>query len=299
MARTIRYIFEHMLLAGVRLRPYIGVVNLTVDMFHQLFQTLFETGDGMDKSRSCDRLLKTAREIFERHRACCRIPAAPGRSADDAATRLRLLQVARGVFAEKGAEATVRDICRAAGANVSAVNYHFGSKDGLLAAVMCSVLEDSLALYPMDGGVPEDAPAEDRLFGFVFAFLCRILLVSGRGEEKRLGEMLSDAFMRPMAPFEPHAQAHRDAVVAYLSPLLRELVGASAPGVPQPGEDFIILLARSVVAQVLMYNTNRYRILAERGGHPFSAEELAVVAQHITLFSLGGVNNVSEYLICG
>ncbi|MFV0347358.1 MAG: CerR family C-terminal domain-containing protein [Halodesulfovibrio sp.] len=239
-----------------------------------------------------------AREIFERHRACCRIPAAPGQAADDAATRRRLLQVARGVFAEKGAEATVRDICHAAGANVSAVNYHFGSKDGLLAAVLCSVLDDSLALYPMDGGVPEDASAEDRLFGFLFAFLCRILLASGRTEEKRLGEMLSDAFMRPMAPFEPHAQAHRDAVVAFLSPLLRELVEASAPGA-RPGEDFIILLARSVVAQVLMYNTNRLRILAERGGQPFSAEELAIVAQHITLFSLGGVNNVSEYLICG
>ncbi|MDP0489883.1 MAG: TetR/AcrR family transcriptional regulator [Verrucomicrobiota bacterium JB023] len=52
-------------------------------------------------------------------------------------TRERLLDAAEGLFAEKGFEAvSLRDITRTAGANVASVNYHFGSKEGLINEVM-------------------------------------------------------------------------------------------------------------------------------------------------------------------
>lgn len=67
----------------------------------------------------------------------------PGKSAPPAAakvpsaiTRLSLLDTAERLFAERGIDGTsVRDITKAAAANVSAVNYHFGGKDGLVEAV--------------------------------------------------------------------------------------------------------------------------------------------------------------------
>lgn len=47
-------------------------------------------------------------------------------------TKDLILEVARKQFSEKGYEgASVRDICDAAGANVSAIKYHFGGKEGL------------------------------------------------------------------------------------------------------------------------------------------------------------------------
>ena len=49
--------------------------------------------------------------------------------------RLQRLDAAEDLFAQKGyAAASVRDIVAAAECNLAAVNYHFGSKDGLVAA---------------------------------------------------------------------------------------------------------------------------------------------------------------------
>src|SRR5579884_2729579 len=46
--------------------------------------------------------------------------------------RARLIDAAIALFAEKGYEGTsVRDLAKAAGVNVAAVSYHFGSKDAL------------------------------------------------------------------------------------------------------------------------------------------------------------------------
>ncbi len=47
-------------------------------------------------------------------------------------TKARILEAAGGVFAAKGFEsATIREICQLAGANLAAVNYHFGDKQRL------------------------------------------------------------------------------------------------------------------------------------------------------------------------
>src|SRR5690554_7783579 len=55
----------------------------------------------------------------------------------DSGPKLKLVEAAERLFAEKGFDAvSVRDITTEAGANVAAVNYHFGSRTGLMAAVM-------------------------------------------------------------------------------------------------------------------------------------------------------------------
>jgi AcrR family transcriptional regulator len=61
-------------------------------------------------------------------------PAEGGRGAD---TRERLLDAAERIFAERGFEgASMRAVTQAAGASVSAANYHFGSKEALLRATL-------------------------------------------------------------------------------------------------------------------------------------------------------------------
>jgi len=52
-------------------------------------------------------------------------------------TREILLDKAEELFAERGVAGTsIRELSRAAGVNVAAVNYHFGSKEGLVRAVL-------------------------------------------------------------------------------------------------------------------------------------------------------------------
>jgi AcrR family transcriptional regulator len=65
--------------------------------------------------------------------------------------KLRLVTAAEELFARRGFEAvSVRDITKGAEMNIASVNYHFGSRDGLVAAVMARhltpVFEESIVL---------------------------------------------------------------------------------------------------------------------------------------------------------
>ena len=63
--------------------------------------------------------------------------AATSGASSSASTRERLLDVAEALFAERGIGSTsLRKITSAAGVNLAAVHYHFGSKEGLLDAVI-------------------------------------------------------------------------------------------------------------------------------------------------------------------
>jgi AcrR family transcriptional regulator len=58
-------------------------------------------------------------------------------------TRQKIIDAAAGVFAEKGVEiASLREIMIAAGVNIAAVNYYFGSKADLLSVIIAERTED-------------------------------------------------------------------------------------------------------------------------------------------------------------
>src|SRR5512133_2258011 len=90
-------------------------------------------------------------------------------------TRQRLLTAAAEVFARKGFwEATHAEICEKAGANTAAVNYHFTSKEKLYVEAWKHAFERSMQAHPPDGGVPADAPVQERLHGKILSLLRRM-----------------------------------------------------------------------------------------------------------------------------
>jgi len=86
---------------------------------------------------------------------------------DGNTTRLHILETAGQLFAERGfAESTSKEICTRAGTNMAAVNYHFGSRDGLYEAVL---IEAHRQLVSMDelvslASVPTDPRLKLRTF---------------------------------------------------------------------------------------------------------------------------------------
>ena len=88
--------------------------------------------------------------------------------------KLRLVTAAEELFARRGFEAvSVRDITKGAEMNIASVNYHFGSRDGLVAAVMTRhltpVFEESIVLLERveRSGGPDRVLLEGLLDGWV------------------------------------------------------------------------------------------------------------------------------------
>lgn len=89
--------------------------------------------------------------------------------------KLRLLDAAESLLAERGFEVvSVRDITQLAKANVAAINYHFGTREGLITWVVARYLppvsDERLArleILERKGGAGKAAPVEEILDALV------------------------------------------------------------------------------------------------------------------------------------
>jgi AcrR family transcriptional regulator len=200
---------------------------------------------------------------------------------DGAETRQRLLQAASRVFAQKGYhDASVADICRSAGANIAAVNYHFGGKDALYAEVWRHIFETFMQAYPIDGGLPADSPAEQRLYALVLALLQRPF------DDGRLGEGFQLAVREMVSPTEVFAGTYGELVTPVRSrthALIRELLG------PRASAQQVLYCEISLINQCLSANFSRGRRKLLFGRERFTRAQLEELARHISDFSLGGI----------
>lgn len=198
-------------------------------------------------------------------------------------THQRLLEAAGEVFAEHGfREATVRDICSRAGANVAAVNYHFGDKEGLYAALLQFAFDQSVRKYPPTLGLTDGATPEQRLHAFVRSFLFRIF-DSGRmaWHEKLMAREIAN----PTKAFDAVIEQSVKPMFGILAAIVTDLLPAGANPLA------IRLCSTSVVGQVLHYFFARSVITRLNPQLTFSEESLDMLAAHITRFSLAAIRN--------
>jgi AcrR family transcriptional regulator len=91
-------------------------------------------------------------------------PPARATRQDGEATRQQLLEVAGQVFAERGfADATSKEICARAQANLAAVNYHFGSRDQLYEAVLVEAHQHMMKLGDLQAVAAMPIPPREKL----------------------------------------------------------------------------------------------------------------------------------------
>lgn len=211
--------------------------------------------------------------------------AAESELVDD--TKDRLLHAAGDEFARSGfRSASVRSICDAAGANVSAVKYHYGSKEELYLAVWAVAAEQMVRAEPMprlgDGDDPEDVLRE-----FV-AWFMRLVLTESR-THPWAGRLLAHETVSPtpgaLETFVTHcAGPIRDE----LSRIVRAVVGRPLRG--KTHEDLVF----GVIA--LCVNPKHSREILIKLGHPPPESKAAInrMAKVMAEFAISGLNGFAE-----
>jgi TetR/AcrR family transcriptional regulator, regulator of cefoperazone and chloramphenicol sensitivity len=207
--------------------------------------------------------------------------------SDDAAqakTRQQLIEAASEVFAEVGFRAaTVREICQRAGANVAAVNYHFGDKAQLYRAALQETFKTSKQKYPPSFGLSDKATGEQRLKAFVHSFLLRIF---SQGPESRHGKMMAREMIEPSGALDVIVQEE-------IMPMKDELMSIIKELGPRLSEKKIRLCGISVVSQVLFYHHCRPVVSRVFPNLTFDKKEIEELADHITTFSLAAIAEIA------
>ncbi len=196
----------------------------------------------------------------------------------DEGTRERVLTAAGELFAEHGLRgATVRAIALRAGANLAAVNYHFGGKARLYVEVMRSSFAEALARHPTDGGLAADAPAPERLRAFVRSLLAR---ARGVGRPAWQGRLMAREMADPSAAIDVMVREGIGPEFERLLGIVREMLGPRAPA------DAVALAAASVVSQCLFWFFAEPVIARLPALKPFrDSAATEAIARHVVAFS--------------
>lgn len=200
-------------------------------------------------------------------------------------TKTRLLKAGRKIFAENGLNnATIRDICVAAGANVASVNYHFGGKDKLYVAVLKDYIERENRRHPRDQGVTAQSAPEERLRAFVRSFLLQTL-GDEDPENERLAKLLTQEFIEPSLHFgEIFDRVCRPSHNLLLD-IVRQLL-------PDADESTVAQCASSIMGQCVLFDFAKEAITRMSPELSLKASNLEHVTNFIMQFSLGGIERI-------
>ena len=202
-----------------------------------------------------------------------------------ALTRDKLIEAAGQVFAERGYQAaTIRDICRRAGANVAAVNYTFGDKMGLYT----EVLRDSVRAAQtavMRAALDSSLSPEETIRGVIRA---RLMSLCG-------GTRPDWHFRLVMHEFSHPTPAMARVVDEGMRPIydrVRKAVGKIL-GLPADHET-TRLSVNSIVGQILFYTFSQPVLARLQPELKLTPDQLDRIADHIADFSLAYLKKVGH-----
>lgn len=206
-------------------------------------------------------------------------------------TREKLLDVAGKIFADRGYHAaTIREISDAAGANIAAVNYHFGDKLGLYTEVVHQSMRMA-ELEAMQNALDQQAPPE--------ILLRSVIRVRLRGVTRRdRPDWYFRILMHELAQPTP---ALRQLINKVGRPLFERMLGLIGGMIGLPAnDDKTRLCAISVMGQILVYVFSMPLLTGVWPELRMTPEQVDRIADHIAEFSLsyihscGSSNSVSN-----
>ena len=196
-------------------------------------------------------------------------------------TRSAIMEAAGEIFADEGyPKATVRDICRQAGANIAAINYHFGDKKGLYLAVLKHYQELSFQTYPPNLGIEKTQRPEEKLKAFIRSFLMRIM---DEGRPAWFGKLLAREFTQPTWAFDILVKETIRPSFQILTSIVAALLSKGA------NEREVRLCSMSIVGQCLYFRHSHPVISRLFPGEVFGPKQIDELTEHITRVSLHGL----------
>jgi len=216
-------------------------------------------------------------------------PEAGGRrrgrpSHGDHETRERLLHKAAQLFSERGFKrVTVRALCQATGANVAAVNYHFGSKLGLYREVVRTAIGVMRTTYEAAVRAGEGCGAEARLRAFIRVYLERGV---GRWDGSWIHKLISREMADPTPALDLMVSEVLRPRMEYLCHTVSELMG-------EGDDEAVRHCAASIHAQWLVYAPGRLRNLLFPSWQA-TPERIQRLTAYVTEFSLAGIRGLLE-----
>jgi len=200
--------------------------------------------------------------------------------------RKSLLAAASEIFADKGyRDATVAEICEQAGANVAAINYHFGDKETLYRESWRRAFHESLKAHPADGGASDDAPPEERLRAHVVSTLRRM----ADKNNKEFWVVLRE-FVNPTGLLEEVMRKEIQPLQKRTEGLVRELLG------PVISDVEVQFCETSIISQCINPMVVRRKWGGkdvEKGGPP-EINDIEAYADHVVKFSLAGIQAIRK-----
>ncbi|GAB6125244.1 TetR/AcrR family transcriptional regulator [Humidesulfovibrio idahonensis] len=202
-------------------------------------------------------------------------------------TKARLLQAARKVFSEHGLEnATIRDICALAGANVAAVNYHFGNKERLYISVLQDYMQREHERHPHDEGVTPQSDPKDRLRTYIRSFLLQTL-GDGNLENERLGKLIKQEYVEPSKYFAEIFEKHCRPGLELLKDIVRQYL-------PEHTETTISRCASSIIGQCVLFDIGKEALNLMTPELTLRESNIEHITDFILEFSLSGIANLNS-----
>ena len=202
----------------------------------------------------------------------------------DLATRARLVAAGERLFAERGfRKVTVREICRAARANVAAINYHFGDKLGLYRTVLHSAVDRIRATNEAARKAGEGRAPREQLYLSIQIFVTRLLTADSDTVHRLIQREISDPTPALDALIEQGIRPRKE----FLAGLVAEILGVRV------SDARVLRCVASIQTQSIAYLRNP---IAPRVGlmlRPTTAADIDAIADHIAAFSVGGVEAVA------
>jgi AcrR family transcriptional regulator len=199
--------------------------------------------------------------------------------------RVRLLQAASRIFAEKGyQETTIAEICEQAKTNIAAVNYYFQGKECLYLESWRFAFNQELTWYPPDTDYVADATAEQRLSRRIKSLIKRVaddrsysfaILIKEMALPTRL---LADILENEIKP--QHLKMYI---------LIKECLGQIA------SDQEINYCHASIIGQCLqLLHLKQLHLTPNQYYQAGEFNDINAYADHVVRFSLGGISAIQS-----